>query len=72
MLYGKKGGVMTIVAYNMLGEVVYTKNFYIKSASQAQSQNEEAEGLRIYDGNIYIGHTHKLKNGNIFDIGVFK
>ena len=72
VLYGKKGGPMSIIAYNMLGEVAYTKKFYIKNASQAQSQNEEAEGLKIYNSKIYIGHTHKLKNGNIFDIGVFK
>ena len=72
MLYGKKGGKMTVVAYNMLGEVAFTKEFYIKNASQAQSQNEEAEGLKIYNNKIYIGHTHKLRKGNIFDIGVFK
>jgi hypothetical protein len=72
VLYGKKGGKMAVVAYNMLGEVSYSKSFYIKNASQAQSQNEEAEGLKIYNGKIYIGHTHKLNKGNIFDIGVFK
>lgn len=72
ILYGSKGGQMSIVAYNMLGEIASKKSFYIKNASQAKKQGEEPEGLKIYNGYIYIGHTHTYKKGNIFDIGVFK
>ena len=72
MLNGAAGGQMSITAYNMLGEIVYTKNFYIKNAKQAKTNNEEPEGLKIYGGKIYIGFTHKKGNGSLFDIGVFK
>ena len=72
VLTGMPGGKMTVSAYNMLGGVEYTKSFYINNAKQAKDLNEEPEGLKIYNGKIYIGHTHKKGNGYIFDIGILK
>lgn len=72
LLTGSPGGKMAITAYNMLGEKQYTKGFYIKNASQAKKNNEEAEGLKIYGNRIYIGFTHKYGKGSLFDIGYFK
>ena len=72
LITGAPGGAMAISAYNMLGERQYSKSFYIKNASQAKKLNEEPEGIKIYNGKIYIGHTHAYGKGYLFDIGVFK
>lgn len=72
LLTGSPGGKMAITAYNMLGEKQYTKSFYVKNASQAKKNNEEAEGLKIYGNHIYIGVTHKYGTGSLYDIGYFK
>lgn len=72
LLIGHAGGVMTIEAYNMLGELKYTKNFYATGAQSAKSNKEEPEGLKIYNKKIFIGYTHSKGNiGTVFDIGYF-
>lgn len=72
LLIGHAGGVMTIEAYNMLGELKYTKNFYANGASSAKNNKDEPEGLKIYRNRIFIGYTHNKGNiGTVFDIGYF-
>lgn len=69
---GYPGDVQTVTAYNMLGEVQYVKNYYIKDKAQAKKLNEEPEGLKVYNNSIFVGYTSNYKGGSIYNIGVFK
>ena len=72
LVTGYPGKVMSVTAYNMLGEVQYIKDFYVNNASQASKLNEEAEGIKIYNNRIYVGYTYNYNGGSLFNIGVFK
>ena len=55
-MYGLKNGNFYILIYNMNGEVVKSIKYYL------EGKNLEAEGIKIYDGNIFIGATKKDKS----------
>ena len=55
-MYGLKNGNFYILVYNMNGEVVKSIKYYL------EGKNLEAEGIKIYDGNIFIGATKKDKS----------
>ena len=61
-MYGLKDGNFYILVYNMNGEIVKSIKYNL------EGNNFEAEGIKIYNKNIYVGVTKNNKS-YIYKIG---
>ena len=62
---GSTGSTNYLEVFNLLGEQIYK----VKLANGYGSKKREAEGIHIYNNNLYFGST---RDSNVFDIGYYK